>query len=443
MSSFRRRVTATSIPGTRPSPYNSLPLLSTGLSSLDDILGGGLPLSSSLLVESDTPTAYADLFLKFWVSQGVECKQDVVVVSSGLDVSPEDIVKALPGVEGGAVVGGKLDEPEGADDDDEPELKDGKMKIAFRYEGMKQHAVTVAAPTPKAAEADVYCSLFDLTTIRALRAGDRGRLHPLDVDTLTSSLPGDLYEVLYQRLASIISEGGYSLPQDPTKPRRALRIAIASLGSPAWGPSSPSSLYSFLHRLRSLLRSSAAAAFITFPAHLYRPTSPSLITRLEHACDGVIELQSFASSPLALAAFPRHNGLLRIPKLPSLGSLVPPSVKLSVLRGLGGADGMDNNLGFRVKRRRFIIETVNGDGPVGGDEPKKPKNPAVEDRKKELSSSDLTGQLRPVKAKEPLVRFEGDKDDVGTGAAAAARAKTGARASASKVIHANPELFEF
>lgn len=104
---------------------------------------------------------------------------------------------------------------------------------------------------------------------------------------------------------------------------------------------------------------------------------------------------------------------------------------------------MDNNLGFRVKRRRFIIETVNGDGPVGGDEPKKPKNPAVEERKKELSKEELTGQLRPVsKPKEPSVRFEGDKDDAG-GVAAAARAKASAKPSASKVIHANPELFEF
>lgn len=145
MSSFRRRVTATSIAGTRPSPYNSLPLLSTGLVSLDDILGGGLPLSSSLLVESDSTTAYADLFLKFWVSQGVECRQNAIIVSSGLDIAPEDIVKTLPGVEGGPIVGDKLGE--GDDDDDKPDPADGKMKIAFRYEGMKQHAVTVAAPT--------------------------------------------------------------------------------------------------------------------------------------------------------------------------------------------------------------------------------------------------------------------------------------------------------
>lgn len=64
----------------------------------------------------------------------------------------------------------------------------------------------------KAAETDVYCSLFDLTTVRALRSGDQARLHLVDVDELASSskLPADLYEVLYQRLASIISEGGYS-----------------------------------------------------------------------------------------------------------------------------------------------------------------------------------------------------------------------------------------
>lgn len=216
---------------------------------------------------------------------------------------------------------------------------------------------------------------------------------------------------------------------------RSCHLAENSLTACTW-----QALYSFLHRLRSLLRSSAASALITFPAHLYRPSSPALITRLEHACDGVIELQSFAASPLALASFPRHNGLLRIPKLPSLRSLVPPSVKLSVLRGLGGADGMDNNLGFRVKRRRFIIETVNGDGPVGGDEPKKP-NPAVEDAKKKgLAESEVTGHLRPAKAKEPAVRFAGETDDGGRGAA---RAKATAHASASKVIHANPELFEF
>lgn len=140
MSSFRRRVTTIPIPGSRPSPYNSLPLLSTGLSSLDDILGGGLPLSSSLLLESDTPTSYADLLLKFFIAQGLECKQDVVVVSSGLEGGPEELVKTLMGVEGGS------SGVESEEEDEGEKAAGEKLKIAFRYEGMKQHAVTIPAP---------------------------------------------------------------------------------------------------------------------------------------------------------------------------------------------------------------------------------------------------------------------------------------------------------
>lgn len=139
MSSFRRRITTTPIPGSRPSPYNSQPLLSTGLSSLDDILGGGLPLSSSLLLESDTPTAYANLLLKFFIAQGLECKQEVVVVASGLEGGPEELVGTLMGVEGGSS-GVESEEDEG------DKAAGEKLKIAFRYEGMKQHAVTIPAP---------------------------------------------------------------------------------------------------------------------------------------------------------------------------------------------------------------------------------------------------------------------------------------------------------
>ncbi|KAI5476000.1 elongator complex protein 4 [Pseudohyphozyma bogoriensis] len=427
LSSFRRRVTATPIPGTRPSPYNSLPLLSTGLSSLDDLLGGGLPLSSSLLLEADTPTSYAELLLKFWVAQGVECKQDVVLVGSGIEKPLSEIVKMLPGVEGGNV---KDDE----EDEEEAKNKTEKLKIAFRYEGMKQHATTVAAPAPPSKEtSDVYCSMFDLTTVKTLRPAEQNRLHLVDVDTLTTSssdIPTNLYELLFARLKTIIAEGGYSLPHDPAKPRRALRIAISSFASPAWGPATSTTLYSFLHRLRTLLRTSSSSCILTLPATFYRQSNPSLLTRLSHAVDGIVELQSFADSPTSLASFPKHNGLLRIPKLPSLGSLVPPSVKLSVLRGLGGGDGggMENNLGFRVKRRRFIIETVGGDEPVGGEAPK-PKQKEKEERKE----VELEGELKP-RAKPAAVRFEGEKDE---------GAKKTKPKSVSAVMHSRPELYEF
>ena len=141
MSSFKRRVVATPLPGSRPSPYNSLPLLSTGLSTIDDLLGGGLPLSSSLLIQSDALTSYADLLLKFWIAQGLEAKQEVVVIGSSLDGDgPQGLIESLMEVDGGQVLGDDEDEDEGKD------AREEKLKIAFRYEGMKQHATTLSAP---------------------------------------------------------------------------------------------------------------------------------------------------------------------------------------------------------------------------------------------------------------------------------------------------------
>lgn len=149
MSSFKRRASTTTIPGTRPSPYNSLPLLSTGLTSLDDLLGGGLPLSSSLLIDSDTPTQYAELLLKFYVAQGVECKQEVVVVGCGLEGGAGEIVKSLMGLEGGPSTAAEGDDSDEEDSTGATKGDEDKLKIAFRYEGMKKHAVTVEAPVGK------------------------------------------------------------------------------------------------------------------------------------------------------------------------------------------------------------------------------------------------------------------------------------------------------
>lgn len=149
MSSFRRRTTVQPIPGTRPSPYNAAPLLSTGLTSLDDLLGGGLPLSTSLLIEADAPTTYADLLLRYWIAQGLECGQEVVVVASGLDGGPQAVVEALMEVDGGrpAVETSagltRQDVQEEEDEKRQEEALKEQMKIAFRYEGLRQHQTTI------------------------------------------------------------------------------------------------------------------------------------------------------------------------------------------------------------------------------------------------------------------------------------------------------------
>ena len=49
-----------------------------------------------------------------------------------------------------------------------------------------------------------------------------------------------------------------------------------------------------------------------------------------------------------------YHGLFHVHKLPTLNSLVSSSTKLSVLSGGGG-----NNLGFKLRRKKFTIETFH------------------------------------------------------------------------------------
>jgi elongator complex protein 4 len=75
---------------------------------------------------------------------------------------------------------------------------------------------------------------------------------------------------------------------------------------------------------------------------------------------------SQSTADLALsAAFPTHHGLVHLHSLPAPHSLVAPSDRFSALRGLSASG--ENNLGFRVTRKRLVFETVHLDveGGVG------------------------------------------------------------------------------
>lgn len=80
-----------------------------------------------------------------------------------------------------------------------------------------------------------------------------------------------------------------------------------------------------------------------------------------------------------------------------------------------------------------MIETVNGDGPVGGEEVAK-KPPVEKVEKVKEVKVELTGQL----GRESVVRFAGGPED------AKVRSGAGGKGpSVAKVIHSNPELYDF
>ena len=140
MSSFKRKVVSkqTEIPtGTKYLPGSSSVFISsTGIPSLDDILGGGLPLGcSQLVLAPDIHSEYGELVQKYFVSQALASGQDVCIVHD----QPRQFVEGCmwtPSSSSFAVT---------ADDDEEKPQPSDRIKIAWRYEQMKQFQTTVAS----------------------------------------------------------------------------------------------------------------------------------------------------------------------------------------------------------------------------------------------------------------------------------------------------------
>ncbi|KAF8898531.1 Elongator complex protein 4 [Infundibulicybe gibba] len=357
MSSFKRKVAhrVTLYPGTKISPASlSTIITSTGIPSLDDILGGGLPLSCALLITApDRHSSYGELTQKYFIAQGIAAGQRVCVV----DVGAVDFVKDImwiPAKPAPALDGDNVDEG--------GETNEQKIKIAWRYERMKQFQTTVNPPST-----EVYCQTFDLShrIPESIVDGElmSGRLSCID----PSTSPGPLTNVIH-RIAQLLSPDVSPSP-DP------LRICIPALGSPAWGDTTSQDILYFLMLLRLLLRSHPhACASISLPPYISTEAwgGPGWLQKLGWLTDAALTLSAFTADPSLLTAFPSHHGLLQIHTLPSPHTLISPSDKSSLLRGLisssaSAGGGGENNLAFKCTRKRLIFETLHLDleGGIG------------------------------------------------------------------------------
>lgn len=140
MSSFKRRVPSRQValpPGTRTCPTSvSTVLTSSGIPSLDDILGGGMPLSCSLVVLApDSQSAYGELVQKYFVAQGITSGHKVCIVhEDGLSFAKECMW----------IPTSSSNDPMPMLDEDDAVQSVEKIKIAWRYEQMKKFETTVA-----------------------------------------------------------------------------------------------------------------------------------------------------------------------------------------------------------------------------------------------------------------------------------------------------------
>ncbi|SHO79688.1 Uncharacterized protein MSYG_4038 [Malassezia sympodialis ATCC 42132] len=412
MSAFRRRAGRagdTPAPkGVRNAPFIApVPLLSTGISALDDILcGGGILAGSVLTLVPCAGTAnvsaaelgasaqggefgavfneqilsaadvYTDLFLSYVTAQGLASEHHCVVIGE----SASSFVTHLMG---------RVDDPEAPNMDryveraaeSEPSAESlQRMKIAWRYEQPKP------APPPPSLD-PTFTTVFDLSkriSPHLLRQAEAN--HTLT----TSSL--DVGHALTSAWHTIEQAAKHCQAVAATRKQApVLRIVVRAFGSPVWmDQASPSDLVRFLLRLRALARSLSMP-----PADADTPPIPCLvgislssflcssegqvnvIHRLLHASDACLGLSSFAATPGLSEVFPDFTGALRIFRTPAIGTLTNPSLRASVLRGMaagsapgsqrgdGGAGGGENNLAFKVKRKRLAIEPLHLDTEGG------------------------------------------------------------------------------
>ena len=152
MSSFKRKNIITTpklSAGTKLSPANSsIILTSSGIPSLDDVLGGGIQLGTDiLLLNPDVHSAHTDLLQKYFIAQGLSCGHKVHVFDVDLE-SLGSLVESCMWIPGTSAVPSTEEEEIPSSDGD-------KVKIAWRYENMQKFRTTVTSR-----ESDQYVSFY-------------------------------------------------------------------------------------------------------------------------------------------------------------------------------------------------------------------------------------------------------------------------------------------
>lgn len=332
-SSFQKKgkLKVVNIPGARPSIHNSQLLLSTGVPSLDYLLGGGLPVGSILLLEQDRHDVYSKLFLKYYLAEGVMNKHMLGLAS--LDVAPQLIMQDLPASA----------EPKS---EERNTKEDTQMTIAWRYQNQ------VSQPS---ACVNRFGHNFDLT-----KSMDKEKVSKVDVLLWDGSeategkgmLSNKYYWSLLQDIKRKIDLCNLSTSCNKAK-TNVLRLGVHSLGSPLWGwefgrqerEHEWHNLTAFMTVLRAIVRNSFSVCLVTVPSHLF--TDPALLSRLHTQADFVVRLESFQGSDKEMnPVFKDYHGLFHVVKLGAINCLVPPI--------LDTTDWV-----FRLKRQKLIIERLH------------------------------------------------------------------------------------
>ncbi|NXA49285.1 ELP4 protein, partial [Nothocercus julius] len=331
------------IAGTRPAVRHGQLLLSTGLPSLDSVLGGGLAVGTLLLIEEDKYGVYSHLLFKYFLAEGVVCGHDLFVASA--KELPTNILKELPAP--------LLDNCRKEAGEETTTSEDDSMQIAWRYQNFPKME---ASPSTSSRFGHYYdisktmsSELFQSIKCHSFFLPEEPSLQP----TIKMHNMNCGYARLLQSIQKIIYQEGFDGSHPQKKQKNILRIGVQSLGSMLWGddicctdnPEDAHSITKFLYILRGLLRKSLSACIITVPAHLIQ--NKAIMERVTNLSDVVVGLESFIGSERETnPLYKDYHGLIHVRQIPRLNCLI--------------CDVSDTkDLAFRLKRKQFTIERLH------------------------------------------------------------------------------------
>ncbi|XP_052458616.1 elongator complex protein 4 [Carassius gibelio] len=347
-TSFQKKTRSklVSIPGTRPSVQNGQLLVSSGVSSLDYVIGGGLAVGTLLLVEEDRYDSYSRMLLKYFLAEGVVCGHELFLASAR--DHPDDIMQELPSPIVDDVAGMKISE--GQSQPSDPENPD-TMKIAWRYQNQPKVQTALASSVRFGHYYDVSKTM-EPELRQAAKCHSFYQLQEMPLATGSSPLPSP-YHALLKSIQTVIRKEGFDGSTPQSKVRNVLRLGLHSLGSVLWGddvcckdnPAHCHALTTFLYILRGMLRTSLSVAMVTVPSHLIQ--NRAVMGRIIRLSDTAIALESFKGSEKETnPLYKDYHGLLHVRQLPRLNCLsceVPDT----------------KDLAFKLKRKQFTIERLH------------------------------------------------------------------------------------
>ena len=304
-----------SIPGTKPSLFNFQLLTSSGIPGLDQLLGGGLPLGTLLLIQDlpnpeqenendfETGQHYSSLLLQYFLSEGVVHGHKLFV--GRVDPSPDGGTVQLP-----AIVS-----KDDSKHTTEQQSGDDKMIIAWRYEGQAPRSDEILGKARK--------HHFNLNKV----IPDEDIVHLLTKFDLQPSLDlnANGYNDLFKELKTVVQPFVIN-PKVPAS--NILRIGISDLGSVLFsdekGQDNETALSIFLYKLRALARSHLVVIVLTISQDFFSRHEPNegVHNRIKEMADFVLDLTSFSKDKRKSSAFKDHHGIMELSKAAPLNCLV-------------------------------------------------------------------------------------------------------------------------